>query len=657
MRSSSKQEVNNIVFQPAGPLIQSHPPPPPQHFHHDPSHVLKPVAVLPVPSTTSTAPCTTLVSPASVTTSVVQPYHPPPHQDYWRPPYVPPGWERQPLFYHPAHYPYPYRGPVPPYYNPSPHHEAPYPYPAPPPPSSLYPTYVQPSGASPLAPPTTYPYPHQPQSAYPYSYQHGFPYPPYGPSTCPCPIQPCPKNAHGPLTGDSKDIGGGHSNSCGGRPDERSVATLTPDEGAVPTVTTSEPSRSAVEETAEERLTANASSQTVPGDSEDKKKELLEQMKERFARRLRKGTANKRGFHLIASQRDGVLVEVKAVAPATGVPLADDKVTSSKASSSPIPQLETTITDLCNSPSPPPYPSLPSPITLPAGKRPKRMPAGGHKRISVESPPVKVRRASLLSTLRKKLSPVLPTPTSTSSTSSGEFRPKNPVGRPKKNKAKVNETASLSCPQCVPPPFHSRHRSGGAKWSNGWRWIGEPRPGPVFLNCDDSPVIRQCYSAMEHLEGDVIRPRDCVLLKSGPKQGDLPYVAKVAALFEDPVDGEMKLSVLWYYRPEQLEAPSQNKASPDEVFASRHRDISVPACVEDKCYVLTFNEYLRYRSQLRREEEDAKSSCASLVPPLPSLDSYPRKDLIPSLRVPPDRMFFCYRVYDFRQKRILKNPS
>ena len=58
-------------------------------------------------------------------------------------------------------------------------------------------------------------------------------------------------------------------------------------------------------------------------------------------------------------------------------------------------------------------------------------------------------------------------------------------------------------------------------------------------------MIRRCYPAMKHDGGDVIHPRDCVLLKSGPRKTDLPFVAKVAALWENPVDGEMMFSLLW----------------------------------------------------------------------------------------------------------------
>ena len=66
-------------------------------------------------------------------------------------------------------------------------------------------------------------------------------------------------------------------------------------------------------------------------------------------------------------------------------------------------------------------------------------------------------------------------------------------------------------------------------------------PQLIFLHfqSDDPPVPRTCYDAMRHEEcGDVIRPRDCVLLRAGGKRNELPYVAKVAQLWENPEDGE-----------------------------------------------------------------------------------------------------------------------
>lgn len=57
--------------------------------------------------------------------------------------------------------------------------------------------------------------------------------------------------------------------------------------------------------------------------------------------------------------------------------------------------------------------------------------------------------------------------------------------------------------------------------------------------------------------------------------------------------GEMMMSLLWFYRPEHTEQGRQPADCPDEVFASKHQDHNSVACIEDKCYVLTFNEYCR----------------------------------------------------------------
>jgi len=54
-----------------------------------------------------------------------------------------------------------------------------------------------------------------------------------------------------------------------------------------------------------------------------------------------------------------------------------------------------------------------------------------------------------------------------------------------------------------------------------------------------------CYPAMRHDGGEVIQSRDCVLMKSGQRKSDIPFVAKVAALWVNPADGEMMFSLLW----------------------------------------------------------------------------------------------------------------
>lgn len=55
---------------------------------------------------------------------------------------------------------------------------------------------------------------------------------------------------------------------------------------------------------------------------------------------------------------------------------------------------------------------------------------------------------------------------------------------------------------------------------------------------NEESAFRRCYASMRHVSGDVLKPRDCVLLKSGPRKADLPFVAKIAALWENPHDGK-----------------------------------------------------------------------------------------------------------------------
>ena len=61
------------------------------------------------------------------------------------------------------------------------------------------------------------------------------------------------------------------------------------------------------------------------------------------------------------------------------------------------------------------------------------------------------------------------------------------------------------------------------------------------------------------------------------------------------------MSLLWFYRPEHTDIGRQEEdcsAASMEVFASKHRDHTSVACIEDKCFVMTFNEYCRWDRDL-----------------------------------------------------------
>lgn len=115
------------------------------------------------------------------------------------------------------------------------------------------------------------------------------------------------------------------------------------------------------------------------------------------------------------------------------------------------------------------------------------------------------------------------------------------------------------------------------------------------------------------------------------------------------------MSLLWYYRPEHTEEGRKAHQLSDEVFASRHRDMDSVECIEDKCYVLTFNEYCRYRKRCKMEQANTTWSLTDRV--LPNLhETYSRKHRIPDSDVNPELVFCCRQIYDSRFKKLIKNP-
>ncbi|XP_052390703.1 bromo adjacent homology domain-containing 1 protein [Carassius gibelio] len=204
------------------------------------------------------------------------------------------------------------------------------------------------------------------------------------------------------------------------------------------------------------------------------------------------------------------------------------------------------------------------------------------------------------------------------------------------------------------------------KATNGWRAVGDPTEKEVFIAGDDETVLRQCYEGVER-DGEVIRVRDTVLLRSGPRKKSLPYVAKISALWEDPRTGELMMSLFWYYRPEHTQGgrdPSMH--CENEIFASRHQDENSVACIEERCFVLPLAQYCRFCALVKRRSEGV-SDHAPLVPhpsdsagpahrlvPRPSDSTGPAQHHVPD-GIDPQLVYLCRHVYDFRYGRILKN--
>ncbi|XP_068610030.1 bromo adjacent homology domain-containing 1 protein-like [Brachionichthys hirsutus] len=216
--------------------------------------------------------------------------------------------------------------------------------------------------------------------------------------------------------------------------------------------------------------------------------------------------------------------------------------------------------------------------------------------------------------------------------------------------------ARLPQKQTSPMPSLSstkQKRVGRRRATNGWRVVGMPTEREVFIAGEDETALRQCYEGVER-DGEVIRVRDTVLLRSGPRKKSLPYVAKISTLWEDPKTGELMMSLFWYYRPEHTQGgrdPSTH--CENEIFASRHQDENSVACIEDRCYVLPLAQYCRFCALVKRRAEGAPPGSASMVPCRP--DFAPPSHRCVPVDVDPELVYLCRHVYDFRYGRILKN--
>lgn len=188
-----------------------------------------------------------------------------------------------------------------------------------------------------------------------------------------------------------------------------------------------------------------------------------------------------------------------------------------------------------------------------------------------------------------------------------------------------------------------------SKKCNGWQFEGEP----IEVISKPGSGVRKLYQGVSRNNNN-IQLHDAVILKSGLGKTDADFVARIASFWEDSEGqhaGEMMMSVLWYYKPEQTSSKlNEMKGEQREVFASRHKDDNSVACIIDKCYVVSFPQYCRFRAQqlICHEKRRRKQIVVTET-------KNNRSRFIPSPDVGLPIVYFCRYGYDYRSGKTVKN--
>ncbi|KAH7660490.1 bromo adjacent (BAH) domain-containing protein [Aphelenchoides avenae] len=230
-----------------------------------------------------------------------------------------------------------------------------------------------------------------------------------------------------------------------------------------------------------------------------------------------------------------------------------------------------------------------------------------------------------------------------------------------KRKESIKETTNVSQPQT---PRKRRNSLRPTKFRSNWTPADQGTYQPVILALDAPPVQKLCYEAIRHnRENVVIHVRDCVKVCSSE---GLENVGKIMRLYYDKLEKTLMASILWYYTPAQLD-PRCTKSLDDcalrsfqvqekELLASRHVDNVAVDAIESVAYVLTFNQYCRYKAEVRWKEQFGMP--VELMPNAPrETFGYRRTYRLPDETTDPDVVYFCRAVYNLSHKRIRVMPK
>ena len=187
--------------------------------------------------------------------------------------------------------------------------------------------------------------------------------------------------------------------------------------------------------------------------------------------------------------------------------------------------------------------------------------------------------------------------------------------------------------------------------TNGWIFQGDFVDCCSFVNKDSTMVTRLYFAEMER-NGIVVRVGDSVSLQTAVNDEN-PFVGKIISMWQDNI-GEMMVTMSWFYGASDLE----NIRKPhymSELYLSKHTDDNSVACIQEKVHVLSYNDFCRYRAHLAQIQAVSSSQCRFRNSIVPNVVKW-RDDRFPAETTPPEIIYFCRSVYDFRLRRTLKQP-
>jgi hypothetical protein len=158
------------------------------------------------------------------------------------------------------------------------------------------------------------------------------------------------------------------------------------------------------------------------------------------------------------------------------------------------------------------------------------------------------------------------------------------------------------------------------KWldeNNRWKWLGDSISQEKYKEKGKN-ITRQYFvgmrRGMRHTED--IYVRDCVLVFTGDSE-QFPYIGRILSLWQDSNSDEMMFTCAWYHRPQDvLSAEIASFYGEKELFASSHQDDNPVASILNKCYVMGYNEFCRFRAQLIVHQARVGSHMSSQIVPM-----------------------------------------